>query len=120
VTQALLELGLTIHSVMRHGCYVVEVTGGKTPRAAKREVDRNRKREIYANGRTPRPPCCVDAGNRQCRQHRQWKTFKATWRRITINPDTVQILTDFTEAFGTGFHIGRKPVLPRMPRLTHP
>ena len=31
VTQVLLELGLTIHSAIRHGSYVVKVTGGKTP-----------------------------------------------------------------------------------------
>jgi hypothetical protein len=31
VTQTLLELGLTIHSARRKGCYVVKVTGGKTP-----------------------------------------------------------------------------------------
>jgi hypothetical protein len=31
VTQALLEAGLTIHSAMRHGRFVVKVTGGKTP-----------------------------------------------------------------------------------------
>jgi hypothetical protein len=30
VTQALLELGLTIHSAMRQGWFVVKVTGGKT------------------------------------------------------------------------------------------
>ena len=29
VTQTLLELGLTIHSAMRKGRYVVKVTGGK-------------------------------------------------------------------------------------------
>ena len=31
VTQVLLELGLTIHSAVRHGRLVVKVTGGKTP-----------------------------------------------------------------------------------------
>jgi hypothetical protein len=31
VTQPLLELGLTIHSAMRQGGYVVTVRGGKTP-----------------------------------------------------------------------------------------
>ncbi len=30
VTQVLLELGLTVHSAMRHGRFVVKVTGGKT------------------------------------------------------------------------------------------
>jgi hypothetical protein len=31
VTQVLLELGLTIHSAMRQGHFVIRVTGGKTP-----------------------------------------------------------------------------------------
>jgi DNA-directed RNA polymerase subunit RPC12/RpoP len=95
------------------GTFERESSKGRKPlacpehrREAKRQVDRDRKREIYANGRAPLPSCCVDAGNRQCRQHRQWKTFKATWHRITINPDTVQILDTFTEALGAnGFHI---------------
>ena len=30
VTQALLELGLTIRSAMRQGRFIVKVTGGKT------------------------------------------------------------------------------------------
>jgi hypothetical protein len=31
VTQALLELGLTIHSALRQDGYVITVRGGKTP-----------------------------------------------------------------------------------------
>ena len=75
-------------------------------RIAKQLVDKRKKLEITSYGATVRPECCVMAGNRQCPQHRQWKTFKYQWKRITINPEAVQVLTDFTEAFGAnGFSI---------------
>jgi hypothetical protein len=96
-----------------HGTFERETMKGRKPVAcpkhrpeSRRRVDRRKKRANYASGGPARrPQCCVDA-SMQCAQHRQWKTFKYEWRRKVVNPRSLQILADFTEALGAdGFHI---------------
>jgi len=71
--------------------------------AARRRVDRRKKRENYARGGTAaRPLCCIEHGDTQCPQHRQWATFKYQWKRMAADPESVQALSDLTEACGTG------------------
>lgn len=96
-------------------------------RAAKRRVDRRKHRENYARGgAAPRPSCCVQAGNQQCPQHRQWKDFAKTWKRQIRRPpddEITQVLHDlfYNDAgddsngnpvylrASKGFHITRSP-----------
>lgn len=94
--------------------------------AARRRVDCRKHRENYARGgAVKRPLCCVQAGNRQCPQHRQWKTFSATWHRTVTRPADDEVTLALLDLFysdtgdgdsgpkyaraSKGFHITRTP-----------
>ncbi len=116
------------------GTFERETLKGRKPvacpehrREAKRRVDRRKHRENYARGgAAPRPPCCVQADNHQCPQHRQWAEFAKTWkrqvRRPPDDPITLALLDLFYNDVGDdsngnpvyvraskGFHITRSP-----------
>lgn len=96
-----------------HGTFKRETMKGRKPvacpehrRAAKRRVDRRKKRENYARGGAARrPPCCVEHGNTQCPQHRQWTTFQYQWKRMIAHPESVEAISDLAENSQGGFSI---------------
>jgi hypothetical protein len=100
-----------------HGMFNAERPNGRLPRAcpehreqAKRQIDRDKKRDNYANGGTAtRQPCCVDNGSTQCPQHKDWAQFKRESRPLPMRPAddaTVNLLLGLI-ASGHGYSISR-------------
>lgn len=83
---------------------------GRPPLYCSDACKREAKRRIDGKPTNPKSyrQCCIDAGNRQCPQHHQWKAFaRQTRRRPKISNRDAEILQSMSsvdlgeDAYGT-------------------